>query len=194
MAHVEDESVLRRVENAMQRDRQFDHTEIRPEMPAGLRKDSDQFVAHFLRELRQVLFAQRLDVGRRSNAVEQTLGAFRSPQRSGRSEESDFVICAFGFIDAFGRSSRFGCGLKIFHYGFAGAVASNDFDLLLGAGKPFLTNLHQVHSFFVAHDQFLERQFAGLHLFDNRLEPVHRFLKIQLCLGGLDLLLMANGN
>ena len=55
MADVEDELVLRRVEDAMQRDGQLDHAEIRPEMAAGLRKNVDQLIAHFLRELRQVL-------------------------------------------------------------------------------------------------------------------------------------------
>ena len=65
MADIEDELVLRRVEDPVQRDGQFDDAEIRPEMAAGLREDADQFVAHFLRELRQVLFAQRLDIGGR---------------------------------------------------------------------------------------------------------------------------------
>ena len=56
MADVEDKFVLRRVEDAVQRDGQLDDAEVRPEMSAGLRKDLDQFVAHFLRELRQILF------------------------------------------------------------------------------------------------------------------------------------------
>ena len=55
VADVEDELVLRRVENAMQRDGQLDDAEIRSEMAAGLREDLDQLIAHFLRELRQAL-------------------------------------------------------------------------------------------------------------------------------------------
>ena len=55
MTDIEDKPVLRRVEDAMQRDGQLDDAEIWPEMPAGLRKDFDQLVAHFLRELRQIL-------------------------------------------------------------------------------------------------------------------------------------------
>ena len=70
VADVEDELVLRRVEDAMQRDRQFDHAEVRAEMAAGLRKNADQLVAHFLRELRQLLLLQRLDVRRRTNALQ----------------------------------------------------------------------------------------------------------------------------
>ena len=71
VADVEDKFVLRRFENAMQRDRQLDHAEVRTEMAAGLRQDFDQLVAHFLRELRQILFAQRFDVRRRMDAIEQ---------------------------------------------------------------------------------------------------------------------------
>ena len=73
MADVEDELVLRRVEDAMQRDGQFDHAEIRSEMAAGLGEDVDQLIAHFLRELRQILFAKRFDVGWRTDSIEQTL-------------------------------------------------------------------------------------------------------------------------
>jgi hypothetical protein len=54
VADVEDETVPRRIEDAMQRDRQLDHAEIRSEMSAGLREDFDQLIAHFLRELRQI--------------------------------------------------------------------------------------------------------------------------------------------
>ena len=38
---VEDEPVVRRVENAMKRDGQLDHTEIGSEMTAGLREHFD---------------------------------------------------------------------------------------------------------------------------------------------------------
>ena len=72
MADVEDELVLRRVENAMERDRQLDHAEIRPEMTAGLREHLDQLIAHFLRELRETFLRQRLHVGGRMNSIEQT--------------------------------------------------------------------------------------------------------------------------
>ena len=64
VTYVHDKSVSRCVENAMQRDSQFDYAEIRSKMSASLRKDSDQLIAHFLRQLRQILFAQRFDVGR----------------------------------------------------------------------------------------------------------------------------------
>ena len=37
VAHVHDKAIARRVEDAMQRDRQFDYAEIRTKMPAGLR-------------------------------------------------------------------------------------------------------------------------------------------------------------
>src|SRR6478672_12009863 len=73
------------------------------------------------------------------------------------SEEFDFIICAFGFINTFGRSSRFRGGLEILNYRLSCTVASYDFDLLLGLGKSFLTNFYQIHSFFIAHDEIFER-------------------------------------
>src|SRR5205823_14054954 len=78
MTDVHNESVARRVENPVQRDGQFDHAEIWTKMPACLRKYSDQLIAHFLRQLRQILFAQRFDIGRRANPVEQAFGGRRS--------------------------------------------------------------------------------------------------------------------
>src|SRR6266851_6256785 len=80
------------------------------------------------------------------------------------SEEFDFIICAFGFIDHFGRSGRFRRRLEIFNYGFAYAVAGNDFDLLFRPGKSFLADFYQIHSLFVTHDQIFQRQFPRLHL------------------------------
>ncbi len=70
MAHVENEPVLGRFEDAMQRDGQFDDAEVRAKMPAGLRQDLDQLFANFFGELRQVLFVQRLDVGGRTNPIQ----------------------------------------------------------------------------------------------------------------------------
>ena len=77
---VEDELVLRRVENAMKRDGQLDHAEIRAEMAAGLREHFDQLIAHFLRELRKAFLRQRFHVRRRMNPIEQAdflLGGLR---------------------------------------------------------------------------------------------------------------------
>jgi hypothetical protein len=42
-------------------------------MSPGLREDLDQLIAYFLRELRQILFAKRFDVGWRTDSIEQTL-------------------------------------------------------------------------------------------------------------------------
>src|SRR6266496_2844431 len=68
------------------------------------------------------------------------------------SEESDFFIGVLGFIDHATRRCRLGRWLEIFDCRLAGAVVGNDLDLLLGVGKPFLANFHQIHSFFIAHD------------------------------------------
>src|SRR5437667_5271934 len=95
------------------------------------------------------------------------------------SEELDFVICASGLVGHGGRSLRLLRRLELFNYGFACAVAGNDFDLLLGLGKPFLANFYEVHSFFVTHDQILERQFTRLHLLDDFFEAIHCAFKIK---------------
>ena len=64
VADVEDEPVVRRIENAMKRNGQLDHAEIGPEMAAGLRKDFDQLIAHFLRELREAFLRQGFHIRR----------------------------------------------------------------------------------------------------------------------------------
>ena len=73
VADVHDDTVTRGIEHAMQRNRQLSHSEVRSEMPAGLRENLDQLIAYFLRELRQILFTKRFDVGWRTDSIEQTL-------------------------------------------------------------------------------------------------------------------------
>src|SRR5438552_6958507 len=80
------------------------------------------------------------------------------------SEEFDFVICAFGFLDLFVSSSGFLRRLELFNYGFACTVARNDLDLLLRVVKPLLAVLFKVLSFFVAHDQIFYLQFIELFI------------------------------
>src|SRR6516162_10286124 len=96
------------------------------------------------------------------------------------SEEFDFVIGAFRFGCWFPGSSRVLHRFEFFNYGFAGTIASNDFDFLLCIGEAFLADFYQFHSLLVTHDQIFEWQFTGLHLLDNFLEPIHRALKVQL--------------
>src|SRR4029077_333025 len=103
----------------------------------------------------------------------------------GFSEEFDFVIGAFGFDCCLLGSSRFFWRIEFFNYGFPSAVASNDFNLLLGVGETLLAGLYQFHPFLVANDQIFEWQFTRFHLLDNFLEPIHRALKVQLGLARL---------
>src|ERR1700730_11953773 len=84
MTDVHNESVLRRVKNPVQGNRQLNDTEIRAQMPSGLRKDADQFLPHLLRELWQILFAQGFDIRRRADLIEQKrwrCGRLGSPSR-----------------------------------------------------------------------------------------------------------------
>src|SRR4029077_5660496 len=74
------------------------------------------------------------------------------------SEKPDFICLFSSFVRprliidlCLGR--RF----KIFHHWFTDAVAGDDLDLLLGAGKSFLTNFHKIHPFFVTNNQILKR-------------------------------------
>src|ERR671919_2324885 len=97
------------------------------------------------------------------------------------SEEFDFVVIDVLGFDRTGRRFRLLGWLEIFNYGFARAVAGNDLDLLLRVGKPFLANFDQIHSFFIAHNQVFQRQFARLHLLDNFFEAIHCALKVELC-------------
>ena len=76
VAHVENELVLGRAEHAVQRDGQFDHAEVRPEVSAdarrvGLAHHVDQLLADLLGELREVALGQRLQVVGRLDLVEQ---------------------------------------------------------------------------------------------------------------------------
>src|SRR4029077_7067338 len=73
MTDVHDKAVSRRIEDTMQSNGQFDHAEIGSQMPAALRQDLDQLIAYFVRELRQILFTKRFDVGWRTDSIEQTL-------------------------------------------------------------------------------------------------------------------------
>src|ERR1017187_1529774 len=72
VADVPDKLVLGRVENAVQRDGQFDHAEIRREVAAGLAQHRDQFVTDFLCQRLQLLHREQLDTGRRIDHVKIT--------------------------------------------------------------------------------------------------------------------------
>src|SRR5262249_2683867 len=103
----------------------------------------------------------------------------------GFSEEFDFVICAVRFGYCFLGSCPFLRRLEFLYYWFTGAVASNDFDLLLGIGEAFLADFYQVHPFLIAHNQVFTWQFTRFHLLDTFLEPIHCALKVQFRLARL---------
>src|SRR4030095_10679862 len=79
-------------------------------------------------------------------------GASVVPVGCGFSEEFDFVIGAFRFDRCFLGRIRFLRRLEFLYYGFPGAVASNDFNLLLGIGKTLLAGLFPLHSLLLADD------------------------------------------
>ena len=68
---VKHELVLRGVEDAVQRDGELDDAEIGRHVPAVRRSHGDDFVAQFLREPRQLVRREGLDVIRAANLVQQ---------------------------------------------------------------------------------------------------------------------------
>jgi hypothetical protein len=62
-------------------------------------------------------------------------------------------------------------------------VASDDLNSLFHCGQPFLANLHQLHPFLIANDQFFQHHFAGFHLLDDFLEPIHGAFEVELGFG-----------
>src|SRR5215470_15112687 len=74
-------------------------------------------------------------------------GAFVVSSACRFSEEFDFVISAFEFGRCFLGTTCFLRRLEYFNYGFPGAVASNDFNLLLRVGEALLAGLYQFHPF-----------------------------------------------
>ena len=62
VGHVEDEFVLWRTEDAVQRDRELDHAEIGTDVAAVLGRDGDETLADLLGEQRELLGSEGLDV------------------------------------------------------------------------------------------------------------------------------------
>ncbi len=71
VADIPDQPVVGRVEHVVQRHGQFDHAEPGAEMAAGLGNGVDQLGAQLLGNLRQFVFRQLAQVGRKADAVEQ---------------------------------------------------------------------------------------------------------------------------
>ena len=74
---VPHELVGRRLEGPVQRDGQLDHAEAGPEVPAVDRHDIDDVTSELVAELRQLLDAERADIGRRLDASEERSGRER---------------------------------------------------------------------------------------------------------------------
>ena len=70
VAYIEEEPSIGRVEDVVHGQRQLDHTEIRPEVAAGLRKAADQKLADLLRKFGEFRDRHLLDVGGRLNRTE----------------------------------------------------------------------------------------------------------------------------
>ena len=70
VAHVPDHLVARRVEDRVQRHREFDDPEPGAEVASGIRDHVDHLAAQFIRQAAQILLLEIADVRRRINLVE----------------------------------------------------------------------------------------------------------------------------
>src|ERR1700751_489955 len=71
MAHVENQLVFWGIENPVQRNCQLYHTQVRTEVPTGLRENRNQFIPYLLCELGKASLFQTLEVRRRIDSVQQ---------------------------------------------------------------------------------------------------------------------------
>ena len=69
MPHVKNEAVARRVEHAVDGDGQLHHTEVRGEVPAGVRDLRDKKATQLVAEKRKLRAVERPEVFRRMNSV-----------------------------------------------------------------------------------------------------------------------------
>jgi hypothetical protein len=62
MARVEDDRVVRRIEDTMKRQRELDHAEVGPQMPPGGRNLVDQVLADFVGEVGELPLRKALQI------------------------------------------------------------------------------------------------------------------------------------
>ena len=72
VAGVEDDRVVRRVEDPVDRHREFDNTEVRPEVTAGLGHLGHEEPADLIRQLGELLLGESVEVSRARDRREQT--------------------------------------------------------------------------------------------------------------------------
>ena len=70
MADVPDELVGRRVERVVQRDRELHDAKPRPDVPSSSRADVDQALSNLASQYPQFVTAERPDIGRRLDALQ----------------------------------------------------------------------------------------------------------------------------
>ena len=88
VADIEEKFVARRVEHAVQGEREFHDAEVRSEVAAGFGEDLDEFVANLLRELREGFGGEGLEVGGGLNRGQQRAGVFSTHQFASASKSS----------------------------------------------------------------------------------------------------------
>ena len=82
VADVEEDAVSGRVEDGVERERQFDNAEIGTEMAAGFRKRLDEECANFLSQVRHLRGVESLEVGRRLDRLKQCTHIYPFPGKS----------------------------------------------------------------------------------------------------------------
>ncbi len=70
VADIEDQPVMRGIENLVNGNRELDHTETRAQVPAGARNGIDHLGAQFSGEFRHLLVVDGFQIGRNMNRIE----------------------------------------------------------------------------------------------------------------------------
>jgi hypothetical protein len=81
VAHVEEQLILWGIEDRVQRQRQLDHAQIRPQVAAGFGERLNQEYANLLGQLRHLRKVQALQIGGRVNRLKQRSHRLPSPEK-----------------------------------------------------------------------------------------------------------------
>ena len=153
MADVKKKVIRRRVEHPVQGDGQLHHTQIGPEVAAGLAQDTDEFLADLLREPRKIFHRELFDVLGTFDGIQQT-GSHKSRLDKQVGVGSTSLLCL-------------GPGLPIFQlplpYRSIFPLGQQRDPLFRGL-QFFRAGRHQFHARLILLHDGLQRQFRRLHL------------------------------
>ena len=149
MRNVEDDAVARRVENAVERDRELDDAEVRRDVSAVFRGDGDDAFPQLARQLRQVLRRKLFQIRRAVNFLKHS-----------RQKKSRVLLVERG---------RFRLAV--------GGDGAQLLDAQLGVRQFFPAAFQDRHALFVAFDELGERHVSAFEPLDDGFKPGKFFFK-----------------